>query len=222
MFSFKKFFSGQYGLAKTYWFGIFTVALVFYGINVITLKAYLSAAPDSEQFLWNVHLGMALLGLFIIIFSALSVINAASYQRKRGFWGWVATIIAVATIIRATMAIIVSVTGVYSSLSQLQDELRTMNAALPTRLSDTVTLKRVTLNENEAILTYHLTEDVAYSGYDEAEASQLIKSNLLTADGGLCEELTFLSQGLVEAVVYEYTGNDSVVISASIYQSDCQ
>ena len=92
---FKDLFLGKKGLAMTFWVWQFVLGVVVFVINSVLAQIYLSS-PDLKTSVSALMIGI--LGSYTL-YICLAVINAAKYNRDRGFWGWIATIFSVLAIV---------------------------------------------------------------------------------------------------------------------------
>ena len=87
-----KLFRGEMGLTSTFWLWYVGGSIVL-AVILATVIAFVTDAGMIET-------GGMLAFMVWAIFISLAVINAASYNRTRGLWGWVATVFVSLTFLR--------------------------------------------------------------------------------------------------------------------------
>jgi hypothetical protein len=218
----RKFYFGQYGLGKTYWLGFVGAGVVNY-ILTIALTRYYWFVSEAHETLYEFFMkGVGLFGLLVLLYFAMAVFNAAKINGKRSVWGWLATIAVFIAVIRIVLAIIASFTDSYLTWSQLQEEIKVINATLPAQLDIGLTMSKVVASQTNKSVTYYYKENEPYAQYDLKATSQNYKQDLLAGEEGICSDLPFLTTGLVETVVFNYSGTDGKSFDVIFRQQDCQ
>ncbi len=206
---------GTYGLAVTYWlWGVV-------GSLVVMVIAY-SAVAVSAKFVHNAAIynlltyGSAVLSILWAVFVSVAIINASTYNRERGFWGWIATIIAGLGILRALYSAAV-VVGLQSlSFSDIESSVAIENLGLPVEIEQGLTLDRMETNRSEQSLTY-------VYGFDYPTLNSETFDTTLAKEGTLesCEEFRDWLTGAVKKIVLVWRANDGTTQSIEILPEDC-
>ena len=98
----KDLFLGKYGLSKTYWRGLFIGGMVVLAGHVAA--TYVATMNLNNIILYDtITYGYAAFVFVWTIFICLAVINSSTYNRERGLWGWIASILACIGILRVLL-----------------------------------------------------------------------------------------------------------------------
>jgi|GEM_PF-2985937 len=92
MNSLSKLFRGEMGLTSTFWLWYVSGSIIL-AILLTTMITFITNVGSIETSVTLAFMSWA-------IFISIAVINAASYNRTRGLWGWVATVFVSLTFLR--------------------------------------------------------------------------------------------------------------------------
>ncbi|WP_282605682.1 hypothetical protein [Pelagibius sp. Alg239-R121] len=208
-------FKGKAGLAKTYWlWGVLGGLVVT--IASTAISHYIAAYFESDLLYQNALYGLTVFELVWGIFVAIAIINAAAYKRKRGFWGWLASLLAVIGIFRSFQLAAVTFGLILPSWHDIATGIRFENFTLPMEIDEETTLVRMSTNLSDKSLTYHLDIDLPTLD-DNSFDAEYVKWTMLVA----CVDLKSYLEGPVRKVVYEYKANDGTIRRAELLQEDC-
>ncbi len=208
-------FKGKAGLAKTFWLwgiagGVFFTA-GFYGLNYLYVRNLdNSALTNITTYIYPALL--VLWGTFI----SIATINAAGYNRKRKFWGWVATVVGGLSLIKTAMSALVILGLMPMTWSTLSKSIRAENLALPAQIGEELTLHEMRLNQADKSLTYFIHIDTPTLS-NNAMDTDIAKSAIL--DG--CMDLEPMFKGPVEKITYRYEANDKTLSLIDVLPKDC-
>jgi len=175
-------FMGRLGLAKTFWlWGILVPVLasaVVYGVSFATISI------ESDAF----NLLDIPFSIIVAIWECLianAILRAATYERTRGVWGWIASIfaifLAIGSLLKIAAAFFLSAIitmlppGFYGAAkwANFEEEVRAENAALPKDLGAGRILTAKTVSGTARTLTYSI--DVATASIKDPAAYGKLK-----------------------------------------------
>ena len=216
----KKWFKGEYGLAKTYWlFGVLGFIIVFGTAFIVVDVAKQLYLIKNAKLYHQIFISVSILKMLYATLASVAVINSATYKRTRGLWGWIATIIAVCVIAEITiMAAVLSNDESISFEDHTERYLTPLNSVLPKRIDDVAVLTRMDSRKSDKAILMYVTLDFQIE--DEEAFVELIKPNILN----FCSHalLYIIFDGPVSRVEMIYTQPNKDVIKFSVEQFECR
>lgn len=207
-----KTFRGEYSLGQTYWFGAVLGGLVIALVAIFPMSFLSAKVIFTNPALSSIlGYGSLILALAVQIFFLISVNNSASKDRARGFWGWLAVLV----LTLGTVQIVWSLIGASGlrdvSWSELVDGIRQENLALPIRVDEITTLRKMETNWQDRSLTYKF--EVELDGLNERDFSFVLENR--------CPEINHLFESGAKLIIYDYSGEDGSGNSVQIAADDC-
>ena len=217
----KRWLKGEYGLARTYWlFGVLGSVIVFgaafIGVDVAD-QLYQMKNPKLYD---QIFISVAITKMLYATLASVAVINSATCKGTRGFWGWIATIIAVYVIAQMTiMAAVLSSERSISFEDHSERLLTPLNSVLPLRLDEFTVFDRMDSRKSDKTILLYFTLDVQIE--DEQAFVELTKPNIIAE--GCSHALVYrLFDGPVNRAEMIYTQPNKEVINFSVEQLECR
>lgn len=208
-------FKGKAGLAKTYWLwyvlGGAVLTAGYYASTFAAIKNF------NNPFIFNVlSYGYPIFQAAWIVFFSIAVINSASYNRKRGGWGWVASILAVIGILKALqmMAVLFGLTP--TAWNDFEKGVRAENLGLPVQIEKNLALTRMSTNWKDKSLTYHYQFD-----YQTLNKNTFNVQKAKDASLESCGEYKEMLGRPVKKIILEFKANDKTKAEIEILPEDC-
>ncbi|WP_371226959.1 hypothetical protein [Roseovarius sp. 2305UL8-3] len=215
----KDFFNGKYSLGITYWVGIFGIGIFIKLVNRAIINGFLtieSEAAYARLELFDLTFTIVLAVYLLLMMRALW--KSGNDDRTLGGWGWIGLIL---TGFAALVATYTAVSLLFPNLTQprflVLMEIKEFNKSLPADMGDGVTMRRVKITQNDMVFVISVSGQFEDFGYSYLESALEID----TVDGQeLCEDFQGYFKGGIDRIVYEYTFEDDVVLSA-LDGTDC-
>ncbi len=208
-------FKGKLGLVTTYWlWGVIGGALVTLGSYV---AFYIAAKNIQNIFVYDLlTIGYSIFVSAWLVFIGLAIINSASFNRERGFWGWVASIIGTVSIIKGVYALL-TVLGIVSfSWAEIEKGIAMESTALPIEIGEGLTLTKMSADSNNKSITYKFMFDYKTLNNKTFDTT-IAKDAILTS----CIDLKIYFDGPVTNIIYNYEANDGTEVDIKILKEDC-
>ncbi len=204
------FFNGKFGLARTYWFGVFGVGVLGRAVNKVITHGYLTAETDAayEQIeLWHVAFAV-LIGLYGVLM-VRAMLKAGFDNRRPGGWGWIGiALTSVGACYGAYVAITLLFPNVTTPRILVERELSELNKILPQKMDEDLTMQQVALVGDD--MTYFVSANFSVAEVDRYLVENAV--SISTPDGQeLCEDFQGYFKGGIERIVYEFSYTDDVI-----------
>jgi len=198
-----KFFNGGYGLAKTFWIGVFGAGIVFKVAFRFITKGYLAARNDLdiarvEMF----HHVLLILFCIYVLLMVRAMIKAGFDGRRPGVWGWMGIGLTVfAAVLNINIAYKTFFPSLQTSRFMLETGLRQLNTQLPQDIGNGMTMTRVEISGDDVI--YHIDAD----GEIDAVVNNLMEKSLLDMPEGkkVCMAMEGSFKGGINSIVYDFS-----------------
>jgi len=183
------FFNGKYGLARTYWFGVFGAGLVAHGFGYWINYQYLTSAVAGNldrlelyqttfQVLFSLYLAFMLRALW----------RAGNDDRNPGIWGWAGLILtALGLFYTVVSTVLLMFPSVATPMFMMQLEIREFNKQLPQDMGGGMVMVRTEIADNT--LTYFVKADHAI------DQTNLTAMKMPMIDNQIGQELCLDSHG---------------------------
>ncbi len=207
--------AGKQGLAVTYWLwgvvgSVIVTALVYVAI---IFSVQLVNQPVAHNALIY---GISGFAIAWSVFVCVAVINASTYERTRGIWGWLATILAVLGILGALRSAAVTVGALPLSFRDIESSVQAENLGLPVIIEEGLSLVRMETNRQDHSITYHYGIDAPTFDPDAVDRVELKKSVL---EG--CEDFEDWLAGPVKKIIMVWSATDGASFQTEIVPADC-
>ena len=204
---------GDYSLGRTYWFGAVLSGIVLSLLIILPIFLFSSKIALFNPTMYRFLVAAVLLVLLAIqVFFIISVNNAATNNRKRGFWGWLAIILLTLGLLQILLQLSVAMGFRDPTWSEFQEGIRIENLSLPTEIDEVTVLKKMETNSSDKSLTYKF--DVDLDGLEKRDFSQVLE--------GKCARLESIFAAGVGTVFYDYSGRDGSKKKLTIPVDDCK
>jgi len=208
-------FMGKVGLAKTFWLWS-GVGGILFGAGYYVLNYLAVRDIDNGALVGFTYKVYPILLIVWGIFISIAVINSAGYNRKRKFWGWAATAIAVLSLFKILVSILVLLGVMPLTWKDLSRSIRAENLALPAQIAEGLTLHEMRLNQEDSSLTYFISFDTPTLNNNVMD-TDTVKSAILEG----CVDFETMLSGPVKKIIYRYEANDGTLSLINIFPKDC-
>ena len=213
----KKWLKGEYGLAKTYWLFGFLGGLITYGIVLVTSALNTSLFLIPNPTMYNLILyGVSWLSILYAIGTCIAIINASTFQRKRGPWGWAATVISVIGLAQVAVVALKMSGAMPYNFQDFTDGLLAENAGLPVRVDDVTVLSRIDTRASDKSILYYYKLDTQIA--DKQYFKKTIREQILDKN---CEDLVDMLDGGAKRFEYVYSLPNNSKVSVIVEASEC-
>ena len=215
----KRYIGGEFGLTKTYWFGYVGAGILLYLLNFLVTKLVYSSMDLQSDLVMNVLDAFVILVNLLMLICGIAVIRSSTFNRKRGVWGWIATIIVCLAFIRIIMNIISVSYGTFLTWSQLEQSVTQERLVLPITIEDGLRMTDIRADKTTRSVVMFLNEDSPYSELDLKTTSEII--HLQFIQDGVCNDIRYLKSSLIDQVTWRYTGTDNISFDVDLTKEDC-
>ena len=199
----RKFFNGGYGLAKTYWFGVFgagaIIKIAFKYIN----KGYLTSQSDLDfarmEMFHDVFLVLVCIYMLLMV---RAMIKAGFDDRHPGGWGWLGIGLTISsTVFTLYVAVTVLFPSTVTPRLMLELEIRQLNRQLPQDMGNGLVMKKA------EILGDNLIYYIEMNGEIDAVVNNVMEKPMLdTPEGqGACVDFQGAFKGGINSIVYDFS-----------------
>jgi len=211
-----KFFNGGYGLAKTYWFGVFGAGIIVKTAFRFINKGYLTAQSDLDfarvEMFHDVLL--VLLSIYMLLM-VRAMIKAGFDGRRPGGWGWLGIGLTISsTVFTLYVAATVLFPSTVTPRLMLEWDIRQLNGQLPQDMGNGLTMKKAEILGDDIIYYIDVNGEI-----DAVVNNALEKPLLDTPEGqGTCVDLQGAFKGGINSIVYDFSfdnGNARQVIKGA-------
>ena len=203
------------GLAKTYWLWFFLGGgIVAAGSFAASFAAVRNINNDTLYI--AISWGYPIFAIIWQMFTSLAVINASTYNRERGAWGWIASILAALGVLKALYAAAVLFGVLPATWNDFEKGIHIENAGLPIKIDDETTLIRMSTNRSEKSLTYHYKFD--FPTLNENTFDTKTAKNIALES---CIDFKDILGSPAKIIFIEYEANDGTKVNIKIIPSDC-
>ncbi|AXX97524.1 hypothetical protein [Profundibacter amoris] len=211
-----KFLNGGYGLAKTFWIGVFGVGIVFKIAFKFITKGYLAARNDLDIARVEMfhHVLLILLCIYVLLM-VRAMIKAGFNDRRPGVWGWMGIGL---TIFAAALNINIASKTFFPSRAtsrvMLEIGMRQLNTQLPQDMGNGMTMIRAEISGDDVI--YYIDAE----GEIDAVVTNIMEKSLLDMPVGqkACTALQGSFKGGINSIIYDFSfdnGNAQQVIKGA-------
>lgn len=204
------FFNGKFGLARTFWYGIFGVLVGCELLWRILLPIYMSAESD-QTIEWLYTFNTALMLCFPVCFALMlrAVWKAGADRPYRKFWGWIALFVTLLYLIYSAFG---AISYMWPEIGTprfiVRADVRGINQQLPQDVGGGYWLQRVDLVGDDLSYLYSASFSVAELDRDD----MVNELGLDTADGqALCRDMQSYFRGGIRQIIYEFSYTDDVI-----------
>jgi hypothetical protein len=150
-------FKGREGLQKTFWiwgvWGSIFLTAIYYTVSFAIEKTNSVFFYDKFQYAYS------LITVIWIFYISISVIYSASYNRRRGLLGWLASFVAGLGILKAIQVLAVFFGILTIGWGSVEKSVRTYNVGLPKESADGLSLVEVSADRKTRSMTFHYRID---------------------------------------------------------------
>lgn len=216
---FKKWLRGEFGLGKTYWlFGVIAPVILLGIQRVLNFYIYQKLLVKSTEFATFLTFAIAWLLMGYILLACIAIINSSTFNRKRGVWGWIATILSVIGIFNVGYYSLQMSGAIPVSFEKFAENIQIENSSLPLRIDNVTVLQSMSTRSSDNSLIYHFKLEQNIVNEDLFKTS--MEQNIISAEN--CNTLNEYFDGPIEVIFYEYEDPSSKITNIVVEKSDCK
>ena len=213
----KRWVKGEYGLAKTYWLFGFLGGLVMSGIVLVTTALATNLYLVTNPPIYNLIIyGFSWLAILYSIGACIAIINASAFERKRGTWGWIATVLSVIALARIAVVALKLSGAMPYNFQDFSDGLLAENSGLPVRVDEVTVLNRIDTRFSDKSILYYYKLDTQIE--NEEYFKKTIRAQIMDKN---CKVLVEMLDGGAKRFEYIYTDPNINKVNVIINASEC-